>query len=225
MANATAARTVKGRLERTELGGICAAITEVIDRSECYINIDLDRERIKELHLDVDAYKVAAAMLAQPKLKLQATDIQIVSRASLKVLAGRCSRSHNALFELQRLRQVLKSVVVCGIKDVTRAIITLKDEGEKTAKEKADGHNCHKILVEGAGLQAVMGTKGVAGHRTKSTHIMEVDTRDPALPHSRTPHLSPEPSPLPITLILTLRWRGRLASRRRVRRSSRRLTT
>ena len=82
------ARDVKGKLERTELGGICAAITEVIDRSECYINIDLDRERIKELHLDVDAYKVAAAMLAQPKLKLQATDIQIVSRAS-----SRCSRA------------------------------------------------------------------------------------------------------------------------------------
>ena len=114
-------------------------------------------------------------MLAQPKLRVQPTDIEIDGDSELRVLAGRCSREHNALFELQRLRQVLKTVVVCGIKDVTRAIITLKEEGEKSKAEKADRRPCHKILVEGAGLQAVMGTKGVDGRNTKSTHIMEVE--------------------------------------------------
>ncbi len=71
----------------------------------------------------------------------------------MQVLAGPCSRDSNALFELHRLRGLLLGVVVCGIKDVSRAIITLKEDGEKTAAERASGRKTHKILVEGTGLQ------------------------------------------------------------------------
>ena len=171
----SSARAVKGRLERTELGGICTSISEVIDLCECYIEIVLDRQRINDLHLDVNAYRVRSALLAQPKLKLQPADLIVEDDVELKVLAGRGARDQNALFELHRLRQVLKTVVVCGIKDVTRAIITLKDDNEKSDEEKRSGQKCHKILVEGAGLQAVMGVKGVRGEQTRSTHIMEVE--------------------------------------------------
>ena len=61
------------------------------------------------------------------------------AEAVLKVLTGRCTREDNALFELHRLRSTLKNVIVCGIKDVSRAIITLKEESEKTAEERATG--------------------------------------------------------------------------------------
>ena len=50
----------------------------------------------------------------------------------------------------------------------------LQDENEKTAEEKASGQKIHKVLVEGTGLRAVMGVKGLSGVSTKSTHIMEV---------------------------------------------------
>jgi len=99
----------------------------------------------------------------------------IASLIISQVLAGPCSRNSNALFELHRLRGMLLGVIVCGIREVSRAIITLKDENEKTPAERASGRKALKILVEGTGLQAVMGTAGVMGHRTKSTHIMEVE--------------------------------------------------
>jgi len=170
-----AARAVKGKLERTELGGICSSIAEVIDLTECYLRIELDLRRIRELHLDVTASSVRTMLLMQPKLKLQPLHLVVEGSAILKVLAGPCSRHANALFELHRLRGLLKGVVVCGIKDVSRAIITLKEEGEKTAAERASRAKVHKILVEGTGLQAVMGAKGVDGPRTRSTHVMEVE--------------------------------------------------
>ena len=49
---------------------------------------------------------------------------------------------------------MLKAVVVAGIKEVSRAIITQKDESEKTPAERAHGGPCYPLLVEGAGLQA-----------------------------------------------------------------------
>jgi len=66
-----------------------------------------------------------------------------------------------ALWELHRLKSALVAVLVCGIKGVTRAIITYKEPGEKTPAEKADGRPAYKLLVEGEGLLDVLGIRGV----------------------------------------------------------------
>jgi DNA-directed RNA polymerase III subunit RPC1 len=173
--DATYARAVKGRLERTELGQICSSIREVLDKTECYISVELDQKRINELHLAVTARTVRNALLAQPKLKIKENDIVVEDDAVLKVLTGRCTRQDNTLLEMHRLRSCLKDVIVCGIKEVSRAVITLKEDNEKSASEKASGLPCHRLVVEGAGLQAVMGVSGVCGPRTRSTHLMEVE--------------------------------------------------
>jgi DNA-directed RNA polymerase III subunit RPC1 len=131
--------------------------------------------RIRELQLRVDASTVRAAILRAPKLKVKECDLVCESRSSLRLLAGRSHRDDYALFELHRLRSALTSIIVSGIKDVSRAIITLKEEGEKTAEEKASGKPCHRLLVEGAGLQAVMGVLGVRGNEARSGHVMEVE--------------------------------------------------
>ena len=70
---------------------------------------------------------------------------------------------------------MLKAVVVCGIREVSRAIITQKEAAEKTPEERERGGPCYRLIVEGAGLQAVMGVQGVRGALTRSTHIMEVE--------------------------------------------------
>ena len=70
---------------------------------------------------------------------------------------------------------MLKAVVVCGIREVSRAIITQKENADKTPAERERGGPCYLLLVEGAGLQAVMGVQGVRGAATRSTHIMEVE--------------------------------------------------
>jgi DNA-directed RNA polymerase III subunit RPC1 len=54
-------------------------------------------------------------------------------------------------------------VIVMGIPTVERAVIN---------KNKDNSYN---LLVEGTGLQAVMGTLGVRGHDTTTNHVAEVE--------------------------------------------------
>jgi len=152
---------------------VCSSISEVYDTHECYVLVKLDLQRIKELHLYVTARTVRDAILAAPKLKIKETDVHLDHDHAIKVYAGRSDREDTAVFELQRLQIALKEVIVAGIHAIPRAIITRKEEGEKTAAEK--GRVCFQLLVEGMGLQAVMGVKGLRGETARTTHVMEVE--------------------------------------------------
>jgi DNA-directed RNA polymerase III subunit RPC1 len=66
---------------------------------------------------------------------------------------------------IQSLKVALPSVIVQGIPEVTRAVIT-REEGARGA---------HKLLVEGNNLLRVMGTPGVRGTSATSNHVMEVE--------------------------------------------------
>ncbi len=72
--------------------------SQVIDLSECYIRIELDRQRIADLHLGVDARAVKAALLSQPKLKLNPIDLIVESSAVLKVRPPPRARSCTVLW-------------------------------------------------------------------------------------------------------------------------------
>jgi len=168
-----AARVVKGCIERTRLGQVCSSISEIYDTHECYVLVKLDLARIKELHLYVTARTVRDAILAAPKLKIKETDIHLDQNVWIKVYAGKSDRETTAVFELQRLQLALKEVIVVGIREISRAIISRKEDGEKTEDEQ--GCECFQLLVEGVGLQAVMGVKGLLGETARTTHIMEVE--------------------------------------------------
>ena len=138
------------------------------------MRVKLDLRRIKELHLHVSARTVREAILAAPKLKIKETDVHLDHDHAIKVYAPRRDREESAVvFELQRLTMALKEVVVAGIAAIPRAIITRKEEGEKSAAEK--GRVCFQLLVEGVGLQAVMGVRGLRGESARTTHVMEVE--------------------------------------------------
>ena len=50
---------MKARVERTLLGEVCVAIREVVKPGEgFFIDIKLDKKRIRDLHLDIDLKKV-----------------------------------------------------------------------------------------------------------------------------------------------------------------------
>ena len=51
----TAARIVKGRIEKTCLGEIANVIEEVYDSTSCYLAVHLDTETIGKLHLNITA--------------------------------------------------------------------------------------------------------------------------------------------------------------------------
>jgi len=50
-----------------------------------------------------------------------------------------------------------------------------KEANKKTEAEKMDGRPCYHLLIEGSALLAVMGVKGLAGAKTTSTHIFQVE--------------------------------------------------
>ena len=52
----------------------------------------------------------------------------------------------------------ISQVVVAGISEISRAIISRKEESEKHASEQ--GRECFQLLVEGVGLQALTGIRG-----------------------------------------------------------------
>jgi len=69
-------------------------------------------------------------------------------------------------FKLHSLKNKLPAVVVKGINSVERAVIN---------RTKVDNKERYNLLVEGTGLQDVMGTEGINGGKTTSNHIMEVE--------------------------------------------------
>ena len=71
---------------------------------------------------------------------------------------GRAEATGGHVFELQLLQRALLQVVVAGISEISRAIISRKEESEKHASEQ--GRECFQLLVEGVGLQALIGIRG-----------------------------------------------------------------
>jgi len=161
----TAARIVKGRIERTTLGEVCESMREVYQPDTCYIKVKLDMNTITSLQLDVNAYSVAAAILANKemkKLKIREKNVEVDDSLRLRVVPPLAQRSM-LFFTMQHLKAMLPQVVVAGIPGVNRAVINDK------------GNREFNIMVEGQDLSLVMGTPGVLGEKTETNHIMVVE--------------------------------------------------
>lgn len=161
----TAARIVKGRIERTTLGEVCESMREVYQPDTCYIKIKLDVHTITSLQLDMNAHTVAAAIVANKdlkKLKIREKNVVVVDSLRIKVVPPMAQRAL-LFFTMQHLKVLLPHVVVAGIPGVNRAVIN--DKGDRK----------FNIMVEGQDLSLVMGTPGVVGERTDTNHIMVVE--------------------------------------------------
>jgi len=172
------ARIVKGRVEKTPLGGVCKSVAIVISRDAPYVRLVLDLEAIDALQLNVDV-ELVVKLLTAGHPKLRGIGVQRVDSQTIHVAPGMSRRQQPAStagpgasllwFELQQLKATLMGMIVCGIPSVERAVINEKQaEGEDKTK-------CYKLLVEGTGLTAVMGTPGVDGTNTTSNHVLEVE--------------------------------------------------
>eukprot|EP00501_MAST-03F_sp_TOSAG23-6_P000891 GSMAST32.ASY1.ANO1.927.1 assembled CDS len=146
-----AARIVKAQIEKTTLGEVSKSMKEVI----------------------VDAFSVCQAIINDSKLKLKAQHleregddvIRIYTPSEIPPVNG---NRNSQYFNSQILKEHLPSVIVQGIKDVTRAVINKIDA---TAGNRAR----YNLLVEGNNMLDVLGTDGIAGTKTTSNHIMEVE--------------------------------------------------
>ncbi|KAK4255011.1 hypothetical protein QN277_008074 [Acacia crassicarpa] len=165
--NANTARMVKGRIEKTNLGQIAKSIKIVMTSRSASIVITLDMEIIRGAQLNIDANIVRESILHAPKLKLKPEHINVLDVEKLAIVPQDADRS-KINFQLNYLKNLLPSVVVKGIKTAERVVIS-KEEDKVTKMEK------FKLLVEGTGLQEVMGIEGVNGRKTLSNHIIEVE--------------------------------------------------
>lgn len=158
--NVKTARMVKGRIERTTLGQVAKSIKIVLTSRLALIAVALDMEGIQASQLSMDSNIVRESILRNRRIKLKQQHIKVLDAGKLEVHPqGDRSTIH---FELHALKNLLPTVVVKGIETVERAVIN-KDNKVK-----------YNLLVEGTGLQTVMGTEGVIGRETTSNHIIEV---------------------------------------------------
>lgn len=158
--NVKTARMVKGRIERTTLGQVAKSIKIVLTSRLALIAVSLDMEGIQASQLSMDSNIVRESILRNRRIKLKQQHIKVLDAGKLEVHPqGDRSTIH---FELHALKNLLPTVVVKGIETVERAVIN-KDNKVK-----------YNLLVEGTGLQTVMGTEGVIGRETTSNHIIEV---------------------------------------------------
>jgi DNA-directed RNA polymerase III subunit RPC1 len=73
--------------------------------------------------------------------------------------------SQKGYFVIQALKAALPGVIIQGIPTVSRAVIN---------EETVNNQKTYYLLVEGYGLDSVMGCRGVDGTQTKTNHIFEL---------------------------------------------------
>lgn len=162
--NAEFARRVKGRIERTTLGEITTYIDDVYTKSECFLLIQLNYERINLLQLEVNAQSIRYSICTS-KLRLRPNDVRVESDTVLTVHPNRSKHSNRLNFNMHELKDLIPKVVIKGLPTVNRAVIAREDKG---------GRPHFNLCVEGDNLREVMATYGVLGTKTVSNNIIEV---------------------------------------------------
>jgi len=185
------ARIVKARLEATRLSDVAIEVVQRFSTSRCTIVIHLDKEAIRKLHLDITDNSVRHAILNHKPLKFKDSNwvtvtgngqIMVNVDPSHKISTGRASSTTANLdndnsasgkekdpkalyFNMQAMKDMLMDVIVQGIPSIQRAVISHDEKN----------NDKFQLLVEGLGLDGVLGTPGVDAAYTKTNHIMEME--------------------------------------------------
>jgi len=166
--DATAARLVKGRIEKTELGDVAEYIKEVYTPSGCYLSVKIDLKAVRALQLEVTVESIRTSILKTPKLKIKEKHLKVVKANKIHIEPYDDSRD-KMYFVMQDLKSKLPRVTISGLPSVTRAVISYEDDNQK----KNEGAK-YRLAVEGHGLAEVMRTPGVDFTRTSTNHTLEV---------------------------------------------------
>ncbi|KAI9699676.1 MAG: hypothetical protein M1836_002710 [Candelina mexicana] len=170
----SAARIVKGRIEKTYLQDIIWYVEDVWSAEASHVAIKVDFDTIDKLQLGIGLPEITHAILTHKKLKINPSDIKLIgSHIRIYVREPDDSKPRpkatkeepDVFTRVQSLKRILPTIVIRGYPDASRAIIKTD---EKTGK--------NALLVEGYGLKACMSTDGVIGTSTKTNSVTE--TRD-----------------------------------------------
>jgi DNA-directed RNA polymerase III subunit RPC1 len=177
--NKVAARIVKAGIEKTTLGEVSKFMKEVYSPDSCYISIELDMEAIEQLKLSIDVYSVRRAILSGVRGVTRNAVLRSLHDSNVLIKKGSKSKLRiqvpkiksggivaTGYFAMQMLKSALPNVIVQGIPTVSRAVINESDKA---------GTASYNLLMEGYGLQEVMGSPGIDGLYTTTNHILEVE--------------------------------------------------
>jgi DNA-directed RNA polymerase III subunit RPC1 len=93
-----------------------------------------------------------------------------------RTTGGQLMERSDLYFVIQGLKASLPKVIIQGIPEVSRAVITRSETASKSTRSKPSTTSQPlKLLVEGNNLLRVMGVPGVRGTETTSNHVMEVE--------------------------------------------------
>ena len=162
----TAAKIVKGRIEKIKLNRVCKYIKEIISPEGCYIKVKLDREYINSSHLEISIQKVREELLLNKKqlnLKLRENHIIIKNENKLIIYPPETDRNY-LYFSLEVMMKNLPEIVISGISTVNRIVINKKDNDEKK----------YMLAIEGTGLLDIMKTDGIDYKHCTSNNVGEV---------------------------------------------------
>lgn len=185
----TAARIVKGRVQRTLLGEIAMYIKEVYRADDSYLAVRLDRSIIDAFQLDVDIVEVARRIVTHSfsKIRVKPGGIVVIRPDKLRIQPARKAEStkrgvdgilrlknkearkkdmeSRPYFLLQTLKHQLPNVAVCGIGTVSRAVISESDSVRGS----------YHLAIESDDIGSVMTVSGVDGPNVTCNHIMAVE--------------------------------------------------
>ena len=132
-------------------------------------------DAIEQLKLNVDSMTVRRSILYGSRSVTRPPTLRALKEKDVKVKKGSTSKLRvyvptdkkgSLYFAMQMLKTSLPLVIVQGIPSVNRAVIN------ETSK---DGIKSYNLLVEGYGLQDVMGSPGIDGRHTWTNHVLEVE--------------------------------------------------
>ena len=155
-----AARAVKGLIDRVTLGQVTKRIEYHQNEKNCFIDIELDSEIIKEARLPVTAESVRESIV---KSKIGIKSENTCRSGDYGVRVFFMSSNPKAFsFIMQQLMLKLPDVVVCGVPGVNHVYVG-KDGDE------------YRLYVEGNPFLKVLNTKGVDFRHTTSNHVLDVE--------------------------------------------------
>ena len=162
----TAAKIVKGRIEKIKLKQIASYIKEVISSKGCYIKIKLDKKYMEEARLEITINQVKQSLLKNKKKlnNIKEQNILIISSDKMKIEPPESNRD-TMYFSLENIRRNLPEIIISGIDTINRIVINKKEKSE----------NSYILAIEGTGLLEIMKTPGIDYAHCTTNNINEIE--------------------------------------------------
>ncbi|PQE27543.1 hypothetical protein CJF30_00007878 [Rutstroemia sp. NJR-2017a BBW] len=180
--NIKVARRVKALVEKTFLSDVLHFAEDMWSARAATICLAIDTAYLRQMQINVGVEEIAQAILKNKKLKIKSDDLSVnndcifirVTHDSAGPASGRGAAAKNKptldeggsdlLLRVNHLKRALPTIAISGYPEATRAIINTSEKEPVT----------YKLIVEGYGLRACLGTEGVDGTKARSNSVMEM---------------------------------------------------